>query len=97
MRITHDRDFSEYPVGSKAFDINGGHWERVQRGWKWLNGDTFGTPGASHTNTIELPDTHARCTTCRKISEVKQMITCMDAKQMHRYVCDSKCMIEFYK
>lgn len=97
MQITHDRDFREYPIGSKVFDVNGGYWEKIGRGWKWYTGATFPTPGASHTSTVELPDTHARCSNCGAISPHKDMITCMDSKQMHRYVCDSKCMVNFYK
>jgi hypothetical protein len=36
------------------------------------------------------------CACCGKKKHVDQMKTCMHA-QMHRYVCDTKCMSEFYK
>lgn len=36
-----------------------------------------------------------RCAACRKEKPVSEMKTCMHA-QMHRYVCDSKCMRDFY-
>jgi hypothetical protein len=37
-----------------------------------------------------------KCASCRKEKPVENMETCMHA-QMHRYVCDSKCMSDFYK
>lgn len=36
-----------------------------------------------------------RCAACRKERPVSDMKTCMH-NQMHRYVCDSKCMHDFY-
>lgn len=36
-----------------------------------------------------------RCAACGKEKPVGEMETCMHA-QMHRYVCDSKCMNDFY-
>lgn len=36
-----------------------------------------------------------RCVACRKEKPVSQMKVCMHA-QMHNYVCDSKCMNDFY-
>lgn len=41
-----DRRWSEYPLGTKAWSIGGGHWLRVEHGWKWHCGDTFPAPGA---------------------------------------------------
>jgi len=37
-----------------------------------------------------------KCATCGKESPALDMKTCMDHRQMHRYVCDSKCMMDFY-
>src|SRR5690606_7399769 len=38
-------DWSHYPIGTRAYDIQGGYWERVANGWKWCTGSTFPTPG----------------------------------------------------
>lgn len=44
------KPWSEYPVGSKAHAVGGGHWYRTEAGWKWNGpdgcGSTFPTPGA---------------------------------------------------
>jgi hypothetical protein len=37
-----------------------------------------------------------RCACCGTEKQVYQMKVCMHA-QMHRYVCDTKCMNDFYK
>lgn len=43
------REWGEYPEGTKAHAIGGGHWYRTRRGWKWNgptgSGSTFPTPG----------------------------------------------------
>ena len=39
-------DWSDYPMGTRAYSVSGGHWERVPGGWKWCTGSTFPTPGA---------------------------------------------------
>lgn len=40
--------WKDYPVGTKAFAIDGGHWTKTERGWKWMeHGSTFPTPGAN--------------------------------------------------
>lgn len=44
-RVPRDRPWNEYPVGTKAWALLGGHWIRVANGWKWHNGSTFPTPG----------------------------------------------------
>ena len=36
-----------------------------------------------------------KCAACRKEKPVREMKTCMH-NQMHCYVCDSKCMDDFY-
>jgi hypothetical protein len=60
-KIKKDRDWSEYPIGTKAWAIMGGYWEKVigpPSGWKWCTGDTFPTPGADTTGYVTLPDLH---------------------------------------
>ena len=37
------------------------------------------------------------CASCGKERSIHTMKVCMDSRQMHRYVCDQRCMIEFYK
>ena len=44
-RLRKDRPWSEYPIGTKAHSVGGGHWMRVEEGWKWFCGATFPTPG----------------------------------------------------
>lgn len=56
MRTNHNRRWDEYPLGTKAHSIMGGHWVRVQNGWKWHCGSTFPTPGGEAVGQcIELP------------------------------------------
>ena len=44
------RQWSDYPIGSIATSITGGHWFCTEHGWKWNGpdgtGGTFPTPGA---------------------------------------------------
>ena len=52
-----DRPWSEYPVGTKAHDVMGGHWEKQQSGsWKWAcpGGGSFPTPGGTAVS-VTLP------------------------------------------
>jgi hypothetical protein len=51
-----DRPWSEYPIGTKAFAIRGGHWTKTESGWKWWNGATYPTPGVD-AYSVELPTT----------------------------------------
>lgn len=37
------------------------------------------------------------CATCGKKKPEREMEVCMDSRQMHRYVCDRTCMVNFYK
>lgn len=46
-RQTIDRQWDEYPIGTKAHHANGGHWTKTELGWEWHCGDTFPRPGAS--------------------------------------------------
>ena len=39
----------------------------------------------------------SKCAACGKEKPWKEMLVCMDYRQMHRYVCNSKCMKAFYK
>ena len=45
-KIEKNRPWSDYPIGTKVFSINGGYWIRNENGWKWFIGDTFNSPGA---------------------------------------------------
>jgi hypothetical protein len=44
------------PIGTKAPAINGGHWERVEHGWKWCTGSTFPRPGGDWTGELIAPE-----------------------------------------
>lgn len=53
--IARDRDWKDYPVGTKAKALMGGHWTKTEHGWKWCNGSTFPTPGGDATDVC-LPE-----------------------------------------
>lgn len=57
MREVKTKDWKDYPVGTKAFAVGGGYWERVKTGWKWCTGATFPTPGGDASGIIEMPQT----------------------------------------
>ena len=41
-----DRPWGEYPLGTRALALMGGHWLKTDRGWQWMpNGSTWPTPG----------------------------------------------------
>lgn len=61
MTQTKDKDWSEYPVDTKAFAINGGYWIKTERGWKWYIGSTFPTPGGDASGIIQLPEYEKVC------------------------------------
>jgi len=44
----------DYPLGTIAHSVNGGHWTRVEGGWKWHCGDTFPMLSAD-AFTVEIP------------------------------------------
>lgn len=44
MKQKIDRAWKDYPIGTKAHALGGGHWTKTERGWKWIGGDTFPTP-----------------------------------------------------
>ena len=51
-----DRDWSEYPIGTKAHAFMGGYWIKTESGWKWNSGSTFPTPGGDAIGRcVELP------------------------------------------
>ncbi len=49
-----DRPWRDYPIGTKAYAIDGGHWTKTEHGWKWPGGGTFPTPGAD-AFVVSLP------------------------------------------
>lgn len=53
--IQRDKNWSEYPIGTKAAALMGGHWIKTSRGWKWCTGSTFPTPGGDANGMIQLP------------------------------------------
>lgn len=55
-KVSQEYDWHVYPVGTRAFAVNGGHWERVPRGWKWCTGATFPTPGGDASGILEIPE-----------------------------------------
>jgi hypothetical protein len=54
--IRKDRSWKDYPLGTKAKAITGGYWIRVERGWKWFNGDTFPSPGGDASGEVSLSE-----------------------------------------
>lgn len=50
-----DRDWSEYPVGTKAAALMGGYWIKTERGWKWFSGSTFPQPGGDASGLVCVP------------------------------------------
>lgn len=57
VKLPKDRDWSDYPIGTKAHSCGGGWWIRVRGGWKWCTGDTFPGPGGDACgNCVELPE-----------------------------------------
>jgi hypothetical protein len=53
--IKADKDVREYPIGTKFKSLMGGHWIRVERGFKWCNGSTFPNVGGDWTGEVCLP------------------------------------------
>lgn len=43
------------PMGTKAPAIGGGHWVRVEQGWKWCTGSTFPRPGGDWNGKLIAP------------------------------------------
>lgn len=53
--VRQDRDWREYPIGTKAMAIGGGYWQKNERGWKWCTGSTFPIPGGDASGWVILP------------------------------------------
>jgi len=45
----------DYPIGTKAKALMGGHWVKTEMGWKWFNGATFPNPGGDWTGEVSIP------------------------------------------
>lgn len=43
------------PLGTKAPAYGGGHWIRVEHGWKWCTGSTFPRPGGDWNGKLIPP------------------------------------------
>lgn len=53
--IQKDRDWADYPIGTKAKALMGGYWIKTDLGWKWYCGATFPTPGGDADGKVCLP------------------------------------------
>lgn len=57
--IKRELNWNEYPIGTKAKAIMGGHWFKTQLGWKWNgpdgSGGSFPTPGGDNAGEVCLP------------------------------------------
>jgi len=52
---TTPREWRDYPVGTRAMAIEGGHWIKQQDGrWRWHCGNAFPTPGGT-VSAVRLP------------------------------------------
>lgn len=51
-----DLTLDNAPLGTKAPAIMGGHWERVEGGWKWCTGSTFPRPGGDWDGRLIQPE-----------------------------------------
>ena len=54
MKQKIDREWHDYPNGTKAHAVNGGYWLKNKRGWTWVGGSTFPTPGGDAVS-VTLP------------------------------------------
>lgn len=50
-----EMELRDAPLGTRAPAFNGGHWIKVERGWKWCTGSKFPRPGADWTGELILP------------------------------------------
>jgi hypothetical protein len=57
------RAWSSFPHGTRAYTSNGGFWTRTNRGWQWVGGSTFPTPGGDVVR-VEEPHEAERCDYC---------------------------------
>lgn len=49
------RNLSLYPLGTKARALGGGHWTKVETGWKWCTGSIFPNVGGDWTGEVCFP------------------------------------------
>ena len=56
-----EKPWSEYPIGTKAHAVGGGHWAKIKAGWKWKGGATFPTPGADAVSVSPPEDMKMTC------------------------------------
>ena len=54
--VRADKPIREYPLGTKFKALMGGHWIRVERGFKWCTGSTFPNVGGDWTGEVCLPN-----------------------------------------
>ncbi len=54
--IRADKPVRDYPLGTKFKALMGGHWIRVERGFKWCTGSTFPNVGGDWTGEVCLPN-----------------------------------------
>lgn len=69
--IKVDREWRDYPVGTKAKAIGGGYWIKTRRGWKWPTGSTFPTPGGDASGDVLLPGECKNGCHCAEIEELE--------------------------
>jgi len=51
------KPWTEYSIGTRAFALMGGYWEKTKLGWRWTSGGcTFPTPGGDVIR-VEEPNT----------------------------------------
>jgi hypothetical protein len=53
--IRDNRQWNEYPIGTKAKALMGGYWIKEKGGWRWPGGALFPTPGGDATGEVCLP------------------------------------------
>lgn len=54
--IRDNRQWNEYPAGTKAKALMGGYWIKIPCGrWQWPGGCSFPTPGGDATGEVCLP------------------------------------------
>jgi NTP pyrophosphatase (non-canonical NTP hydrolase) len=83
------------PLGTKAPASGGGHWTRVERGWKWCTGATFPRPGGDWTGKFLPPDAApapvaqgepVACVSDEQIDEIFEHVADTSGSRTLRYV-----------
>ena len=49
--------WDDYPAGTKAHAVNGGHWTKTKHGWNWCTRCSFPTPGGDAFR-VAMPTTN---------------------------------------